>query len=495
MAASIDQARLDVESAFAQARAWADTAEPRSFAEMEGKLWTLVLALGRALVALFLARQVQRPRALEYEHDGRTYELAETRTTEFGCLFGKVSFSRRVGRQRGWFRRLCADLPLDRELGLCVGFSLGAVLAMTRLCAQMAFCSARETFRQSHQWAPSPRAVLRMVDAVGEHARPFLEQAVAPDDDGEILVIQADGRGAPMIGQAEYDRRRGRRSNPSANRRLERRRRRTGRARPRRAKGKKSKNAKVAIVGVIYTLRKTPHGLQGPINKRMIATFEGHEALFVWLRREADKRGYGRKRTLFLGDGSDHIWRNQKRYFDAAEVCLDWYHVVEKLWTAGECIHGEGSAELAAWIAEQTRKLRRGALAQLFTELSEAYARIPKTGPGNKGKRARLLNIMEYLGEHRHRMRYDRLRRDDLDIGTGAVEGAVRNLVAMRLDGPGMRWGRERSEAVLRLRCILLNGQWTDFERYLSLRSLTLRPQPKPARTYDALPRGLKEAA
>jgi len=45
-------------------------------------------------------------------------------------------------------------------------------------------------------------------------------------------------------------------------------------------------------------------------------------------------------------------------------------------------------------------------------------------------------------------------------IRSQAVEGAVRNLVGMRLDGPGMRWSRDRAEHVLHLRCILLNGQW-----------------------------------
>src|SRR5690606_27174837 len=48
--------------------------------------------------------------------------------------------------------------------------------------------------------------------------------------------------------------------------------------------------------------------------------------------------------------------------------------------------------------------------------------------------------------------------------------GAVRNVnvIAMRLDGPGMRWGRERSELVLQLRCILVGGQWNDFVDYLA---------------------------
>jgi hypothetical protein len=59
-------------------------------------------------------------------------------------------------------------------------------------------------------------------------------------------------------------------------------------------------------------------------------------------------------------------------------------------------------------------------------------------------------------------MRYPQMRRQELDIATGAVEGAVRNLVGIRLDGPGMRWGLARAEWILHLRCIFLNGQWDD---------------------------------
>ena len=69
---------------------------------------------------------------------------------------------------------------------------------------------------------------------------------------------------------------------------------------PRRKKGDKSKNTKVAFVGVLYTLRKTRHGFEGPTNKRLIATFESHEALFRWLHEHAVRRGHGRKRTYFL---------------------------------------------------------------------------------------------------------------------------------------------------------------------------------------------------
>lgn len=515
MAASIERARRNVQRAFDEALSWTEASKKRSLWEFERGLWTLMLALGRALVELFLVRCVARPRPSEYERDGVPYELdlKRPRTTQLGTRFGKVPFRRPVGRIP-WSRECAADLPIDRELGLCSGFSLGVVMAITRLCAQMAFLHARETFREAHEWMPSPRAVLRMVDGVGEQARPFLEQAPTPEGDGEVLVIQADGGGAPMINTVEYSRRRRKRAEASLERRhrrrpsqrkgtptssttrRQRREKRKAHPRKRKTKGKKSKNAKVAIVGVIYTLRQTPDGLEGPINKRICATFESHEALFLWLRREADKRGYGRKYSLFLADGCQHIWRLQQRYFPEADVCLDWFHVVEKLWTAGTCLHREGSSQLANWVAQQTKLLRRGRVSAVLDAIEQARRTIPKTGPGNKGKRERLRDIHKHLAKHKHRMRYHLLRDQDLDIGSGAVEGAVRNLVRIRLDGPGMRWGRERAERVLHLRCILLNGQWDEFAEYLAAQnSVRLPAKPIPARPHDAKRQDLPEAA
>jgi hypothetical protein len=447
-----------------------------------------LLALGRALVVLFLERQASRTRPAEYRWNGKRYLLAGERVSDLGTRCGKVMFRRPVGRRPEAPRAAC-DLPVDRELGLCAGFSLGVVAGMSRLCAQMAFANARQTFEDIYEWVPSPRAVLRMVDAAGAEARRFLEQAPPPEDDGQVLVIQVDGKGAPMISEAEYERRCQPHRMPASETpgRHRRRFRRRARPRPRRTKGKKSKNAKVAVVGVLYTLRRTPYGLEGPIGKRVYATFESHEALFVWLRREADKRGYGRKRTYFLADGSEAIWRLQQEYFPKARVCLDWYHAVERLWIAGECLYSEGSEALRSWVGRQTERLRRGAVPAIVAELRTRREAIPATGPGNKGRRERLGETLHYYEKHRRRMRYRAMRRDDLDIGTGAVEGAVRNLVGMRLDGPGMRWSRQRSERVLHLRCILLNDQWAEFAAYLARRSgFSLAARPEPAMPHTA---------
>ncbi len=486
MVASIEQARHDVQSAFQETVRCAEAEGVRCVVEFDAELWRSMLALGRALVVLFLLKQAARPRPARYRHEGMDYVLGEKKTRAIGTRYGKVAFRRPIGRPAGNPKGKY-DPVVDRELGLCAGFALEVVMTVAYLAAQMSFASVRKTYRRFYEWAPSPRAILRMVDTTGDAARPFLEQADVPEDDGEILFIQVDGKGAPMITSGEYRKRRQRHKRKGSNKRHSRRRNRVPLPRRRRSKGKKSKNSKVAVVGAIYTLRRTANGLEGPINKRVYATFESHEALFVWLRHEADKRGYGRKTTVFLGDGSDHIWRNKAIYFPDAIECIDWCHVVEKLWKAGECVFPEGSEQLRAWIGKQAGQLRRGAAKAVIATLKDMLRAVAPTGPGNKGKRTRLQKTIAYYETHLSRMGYDQMRAKDYDIGTGVIEGAVRHLMCYRLDGPGMRWSRQRSERVLHLRCILINGQWEEFERYLATRKrLTLAAQPEVAQTYDA---------
>ena len=481
---TIDQLHADVQRAFKAAMKCADSSAKCTLAEKEAALWTKTLALGAALTALFLFRQAARSRLARYTHEGNTFVIAESwRSSSLGTRFGKIPFVRPVGRQVGK-RTAQADLPVDRELGLCGGFSLGVAMAIARLCAMMAFAQARITFALFHEWSPSSRATLRLVDAVGGEARAFIEQAPAPAGDGDILVIQVDGRGAPMITTTEYARRAKQRTKRErrVTQRAQRHTRRKAHPKIRRKKGDKSKNAKVGFVAVIYTLKTTTAGLEGPINKQVIATFESHRALMLWAKHEAIKRGYGKKRTLFIADGSDHIWRLKDELFPDAEGCLDWFHVVEKLWEIGSMLHREGSDQLRAWVAECTALLRVGKAAELTNKLEYYKRRIPKTKAKN---RKRVSDIIIHFGEHLENMRYDQLRRDGLDIGSGAVEGAVRNVIAVRLDGPGMRWGRERSELLLHLRCILVSGQWDAFANYLAARNgVTLNAQPIPASPY-----------
>jgi hypothetical protein len=492
---SIEQARMEVDQQLQAVLAVVTDTGMRKAAHVEMRLWSSLLALGRALMGLFFAARAEAWReGRAYELGGTSFEVVGHESALVGTRFGKVEVMRPVGRVVGQ-DRVARDMPLERELDLPGGFTLPVVLTVAKFCAHMAFAPARALLRGLFEWAPSPRTVLRMVDAVGKHARPYLEAAPAPEGDGEVLVITVDGKGAPAISSREY----GRRARPHGTKRQNRRHARRGKRREyprvRRAPGKKSKNAKMAAVGVLYSLRRDADGkLDGPVNKRAYATFESYRALFTWIHAEAVKRGYGTARfskVLFIADGADVLWSLQQEFFPDADVCLDWFHVVEKLWSAGKAINRgtrRKRRELEAWVATQKKRLRAGKLDEVIEELRTALAATPPTGPGNKYRRKVLGEVLAHYEKNAARMQYARLRRQDLEISSGIVEGAVRHLVGVRLDGPGMRWGRDRMEAVLHLRCVLINGMWDDFERYVARRAkLRLLSQPIPTRTHDAI--------
>jgi len=494
---TVSEARADVQREMHAMLGIVDEPGLQVATKVETALWVGMLRLGAAMMSLFFARQAARwPVGLRYVVGGVAYEVEETGIVEIGTRFGKVDVDQPMGRQVGR-RKARRDRPMTRALGLPGGFTLPLVTLVAKFCAMMAFLPTRQVLRDLLGWAPAPRSVLRMVDALGAEAKGFLDQAAVPDDDTDVLLITVDGKGAPTISSAENARRRQPHRKGTGGHRQKK----SGTPKKRRGPGKKSKNAKMAAVGVICSLKLDEKGYARPVNKRIYATFTTYRALFVWLKAEAVRRGYGAKKfrkVQFVADGADVLWNLQKEFFPDAEVCLDWVHAVEKLWACGKAIN-RGSrtkrAPLEAWVREQKRRLRRGQLKDVIATLHTALDGTAATGPGNKYRREVLEDTIRHFVKNRARMRYKRLREHGLVIGSGLIEGTVRHLVGMRLDGPGMRWGKARAEAVLHLRCVLLNGLWVDFESYLARRrTLRLASQPVPTATHDAK-KQLKEAA
>src|SRR5579883_726580 len=431
-------ARTQVDAVWAALLAWLTPAgDQRRLWDIEQGLWQRLWTLGRALLALWLAhrRPCGVPRRIR-GLDGRIYRWHGSRATPVKSIFGRLAV-RRAFYVIGDGKHGDTYAPLDRELGLQPGgFSLLTLSFASYLSAQVAFGQVRSTLLRFWGWAPATKSLMKLVDRTGPLGRPFLQAQGAPKDDGEILVIEVDGKGAPMISDTEMSRRRRPhkkrpRGHSGRKWRLHKRRQ---RPRKRRNKGDKSKNARIATIGVIYSLRRTPDGIEGPIHKRIYATFRNTEALFVWLRGEANKRGYGTKRTVFLADGDRKLWRLQQQYFGKAEACIDWCHVVEKLWRIGQTLYKEGSQELKDWVSVQVAELRTGHSQRLVRRLRQLAPTLPGSGPGTK--RQRMLAGIAYLKKNLGRMLYARLRRDGLPISTGVVEGTVRHLVGLRLDGP-----------------------------------------------------------
>jgi len=227
----------------------------------------------------------------------------------------------------------------------------------------------------------------------------------------------------------------------------------------------------MATLVVMYTLRRQgTRRLEGPINKWVYGSFAPKQHAFEIARREADKRGFTEgsgKLVQVVTDGDPDLAMYCNEYFPGAEHTIDIWHVVEYLWEAGACIFPEGSKKLRRWVEAQKARLFEGNVEGILAELRRRLGRIPKTGPGNKGRRERLEADIRYISRRKHKMNYGSLRRRDLEISTGPIEGAIKHIVGLRQDHGGMRWIKERSEAILKLRCIEVTGDWGHFERYV----------------------------
>jgi hypothetical protein len=165
-----------------------------------------------------------------------------------------------------------------------------------------------------------------------------------------------------------------------------------------------------------------------------------------------------------LTDGDEELERCVKESFPEAEHTLDIVHVKEHIWEAGRFVYAEGSDELAQWVKRQERLLYKGQPLAVIDNVS-AIKRLV----GTKA-RERVKKIEEYLRKRVPLMNYRKMRRQDLEVATGMVEGAVRHVIGKRFDNGSMRWIKERAEALLQLRCIEINGDWDRFQAFVQRR-------------------------
>jgi len=444
-----------------------------SFIAFETTLKEKLDAVGRAATELFLTHAEERVAAASKDGiqcgDRILRPAPWLQARNVTCRFGVVRHWRTYARENHDGRRRGFH-PLDVALGLSADrFSWNVLSLSVRLATKTSFAEARATVGLFLPNAPSTEVIEQSVLGLGKFTGKWVENLPAPEGDGEVLVVMIDSKGAPTATEEELRRRRGkRRRRPPAPSPRHRGRHRRGQypQKPRRKKGDKSKNAKMATLIVMYTLRRSGQYLLGPINRWIYVSFAPKEHAFQIARREANKRGFapesGRLIQL-VTDGDNDLDCYAKRYFPEAIHTIDVMHVIEKLWTAGECIHEEGSKALKKWVERQKKRLYGGAAAQIVAELKRQLNATPKTGPGNKGKRERLTDVIRYVEKRLDRMNYHELLAQDLEIGSGAVEGAVKNVIGKRCDHGGMRWIKERVEALIQLRCIEVNGQWDAF--------------------------------
>jgi hypothetical protein len=501
----VDAASIKAElgQAIDELAAFCETSED-SFLAFEKRLLVGMMGVGCLLIRLFLAARHQRLNLEPYGRDGR-YRLGNPYAEhKLKTAYGEVVYGRAYLVQRGGgvgFHPLDDALVLTRDR-----LSPWVMQLVAKLATRMSFAAARLVCRAVLQWSPAAETIEQVVLGMGREAAPFMQQLPAPEDDGEVLVIEMDGKCPPTATAEELAKRRGPRQAKHAEgcscgcqRHRGQAQRKARGPKNRRKKGDKSKNGKEVVVVVMYTLKRGEDGrLHGPINKQVWATFAGRKAAALWTRSQATKRGFGpetSKTVQIVTDGAQGLKDNLAPLFPQAIFTLDVCHVVEKLWSLGRHFHKEGSEELKAWVENLKTLVYGGKGAELVDWLREWLRQVPLHGPGTKGRRRALESLLGYLEPRLTMMRYDEWRRRDLVIATGQVEGAVRHVVGERMDCAGMRWLQGKGEALLHLRCIEINGDWDKFVDWLQGRNHDRLQNHQPTRILTNEPISLAKVA
>ena len=190
-------------------------------------------------------------------------------------------------------------------------------------------------------------------------------------------------------------------------------------------------------------------------HKQMVWGRESPEDFGAALWRLACQCGYeAAPEKIFAADGGNWCWDIHARYFGAATGILDWYHASEHVWDAAKQVAGP---DAKTWAHAALDQLHDGGGTALLDWLKSQRVGL------RTGRRAAVDDLIHYSATKVDLMNYPDYRRHGWQIGTGMIESTCKQLVGLRLKGPGMHWTEHGALAVTALRAIDLNGKWNSF--------------------------------
>ena len=196
--------------------------------------------------------------------------------------------------------------------------------------------------------------------------------------------------------------------------------------------------------------------LPAPSIRLVIAAVEDSERFGERVLAEAIRLGAAADTGLtVLGDGAEWIWNLAGEVFPGAAGVLDVYHALERIAGAAKEVWGEGADAAKAHAEAGRRALVAEGKTGVERWLAATIAGVPEgvpTGP--------LLGLAAYLAKHPTRLDYAGRLAAGRSIGSGAVEGAVKQLVNLRMKRTGARWKVEHVGPFVELLALWKEPEW-----------------------------------
>jgi hypothetical protein len=436
---------------------------------VERGLWQSLLALGHSLLAGYVEGVGAGDVGETLSYEGRELKrLKSLHERRYVSVFGELTVKRHVYGARETQRH--EVIPTDAVLSL-PGSDFSSLLQEwdQSFCVQNSYAESRQTVQRILGLGQSVRSLEQMSVSMAAEVAEFRQSQPAPaaEEEGQIVVLTADGKGVPMRREAGVD-------SPAV--------------RGHRKKGEKANKKRMACVGGAYTIEPFVRVAEDvvdevlrdvrkadrpePRHKQLRAELtrpidgvevNGKERIFEWLAEQVRLRNPdGNKPVVCVMDGERALWKILTRLIVVVVCILDIFHVLERLWQAAHCFHAEGSEEAQAFVTDRLLRLLRGEVGYVIGGLKQMATKQKLTG--SRGRQ--LSAVIGYLERNRRFMRYDAYLAAGYPIGSGVAEGACRHLVKDRLELTGMRWRVPGAQAMLDLRAVHVNGDWESFQEH-----------------------------
>ena len=428
--------------------------------QIERGLFKLLLALGAKLLQLFFvvrsqacSRQPLRTTA------GHVLPYHRDTSRDYFSIFGKLSLARPYFYKQG----VDTQIPLDAALSLgedCYSDLLREIAEY--LGVYNVYGKGTDILERLLGLKLSTRALQQTIAADAAVVEAYYAQKPppAPATEAEILVLQADGKGIPLVLDAPTE------------------------SPVRLGKGEKRGHKKEAVVTTVYTIAAAPRTPEAvvasyfanppapptsatprsrPQNKHIWATLDGKETALVRLAHQVlQRQGAHICHHVALCDGCEALQSRLAARFPDFSLVLDFIHASEYLWDVANSLFGETAPARLDWMSQQTLRVLSGHTAQVIADFRQ-LAQARKT---TATQRVQLHKSANYFERNLPYMDYPTYLSHGWPIASGVIEGACRHFVKDRCELSGMRWTQPGAENLLRLRAAAENEDWDAYHAY-----------------------------
>jgi hypothetical protein len=439
-----------------------DQAQKATADQIERGLFTLLLAIGTKLLMLFFVmRSEVCSRETIQTAAGATLPYERDTKRIYYSIFGKLPLYRPYFYQPG----IGGETPLDAALGLGEDRYSDLLREMSDyLGVYNVYHKTGDILSRLLGLKLSTAAIESNLAADAADVENYYAQKPPPQpvEEAEILVIQADGKGVPLVLEEP----------PEPQLRL--------------GKGQKRGRKKEAMVTSVYTIAansRTPQAVVDsffqqnqtdtspkkkvtharPQHKHIWATLAGKETALERLAQQvAPRQGDHIRARVALCDGYEPLQTRMIKQFPDFTLILDFIHADEYLWDVANALLGEQNPHRLEWMADYSLKILSGQTGSVIA----TFQQMAQDEQYTATQRTQLAKTATYFQRNLPYMDYSTYLKRGWPIASGVIEGACRHFVKDRCELSGMRWTQSGVENLLRLRAVAENGDWDDYHQF-----------------------------